>query len=129
MPDVDHAGEETHDDFKPKHKAPTEGDAASMIQSDISTNSVFLYMKGTPDAPMCGFSRMACAILNAYGVKFGTRNVLSDEDLRDGVKKFTGWPTIPQVFFEGEFVGGCDILKSLHENGELEKLVEKINAK
>lgn len=82
--------------------------------------------QGSPDAPQCGFSNMACRILDAYGVPYGSRNVLADPALREGVKAFSEWPTIPQVFVAGEFVGGADILMSMHQSGELEKALEKV---
>ena len=82
-------------------------------------------MKGIPEAPMCGFSNMACRILDAYGVDYGSRNVLEDPELREGVKKYTHWPTIPQVFIKGEFVGGSDILLQMHQKGELEEAFKK----
>ncbi|GAX75475.1 hypothetical protein CEUSTIGMA_g2918.t1 [Chlamydomonas eustigma] len=120
--------EDTHDDFKPKYnEQPCKSDQAQdVIKADISTHPVFLYMKGVPDAPNCGFSNMACRVLDAYGVKYGSRNVLADANIREGIKKFTEWPTIPQIFVKGEFVGGADILMSMHENGELEKLLDPI---
>lgn len=71
---------------------------------------------------MCGFSNMACKILDAYGVKYGSGNVLADAELREGIKTFTQWPTIPQIFIDGEFIGGADIMMSMHQNGELEKV-------
>jgi monothiol glutaredoxin len=88
---------DSHDDFKPQAKAALAGSAEQTIQNDISTHDVFVYMKGVPQAPMCGFSNMACAILNMYGVEYGARNVLADPEVREGVKRFTAWPTIPQV--------------------------------
>lgn len=83
-------------------------------------------MQGVPDAPMCGFSNMACRVLDAYSLPYGSRDVLSDPAVRDGIKKFSGWPTIPQVFVKGEFVGGSDILMEMHKSGELEKLAEEV---
>ena len=85
--------------------------------------------QGDPEAPQCGFSNMACRILDAYGVQYGSRNVLADPALRDGVKEFSDWPTIPQVFVKGEFVGGADILMSMHQSGELEKALEGLGGK
>jgi len=123
-----HAGDESHDDFKPKYKSEPVSDAKTQIEKDIADNKVFIYMKGTPEQPQCGFSNMACQILNAYGFQYGSRNVLADAGIREGVKEFTGWPTIPQVFMEGEFVGGSDILMEMHKSGELEKVAEKIAA-
>ncbi|KAL6765051.1 monothiol glutaredoxin-S15 [Haematococcus lacustris] len=121
---------DTHDDFKPKitsNAVPT--DAADVIKNDISSSDVFLYMKGVPKQPQCGFSNNVVRLLDAYGVQYGSRNVLADPSIREGVKKFSNWPTIPQVYVKGEFVGGADILWSMHESGELEKLLEPIVAK
>lgn len=117
---------DSHDDFKPKLKAPATGDVESQIKEKITTSDVHVFMKGTPDRPQCGFSRNACLVLNAYGVQFGATDVLSDADVREGIKKFTSWPTIPQVFVKGEFIGGADILMGMHDSGELEKLLAPI---
>lgn len=116
----------THDDFKPKYKTPSvePDNVEELIAHDVKGNSVFIYMKGDPAAPMCGFSNMACRILDAYGVQYGSRNVLADPEVREGIKKYTSWPTIPQVFVDGEFVGGADILMSMHQSGELEKMLK-----
>ncbi|CAD7702990.1 unnamed protein product [Ostreobium quekettii] len=113
---------DSHDDFKAQLKPQQPGGVVATIEEDISKHKVFLYMKGVPEAPQCGFSMLACQILNHYGVTYGSRNVLADPEIREGIKKFTSWPTIPQVFVDGEFVGGSDILKQMHENGELKKL-------
>jgi monothiol glutaredoxin len=82
-------------------------------------------MKGTPDYPKCGFSRYVTQVLQYHGVPFTSLDVLEDEDLRDGIKKFSNWPTIPQLYIKKEFIGGCDIVKEMHENGELEKLLQE----
>ncbi len=95
------------------------------IAEDIKKNKVMVYMKGTADAPQCGFSAQVVSILKSRGAQFTAKNVLEDPELRQGIKDFTEWPTIPQVFINGEFVGGCDILTELNENGELEKLLGK----
>lgn len=95
------------------------------IKNDISKNKVVVYMKGTPEAPMCGFSAQTVSVLKTHGVSFLARNVLESPELRQGIKDFTEWPTIPQVFINGEFVGGCDIVTELHESGELAKLLGK----
>ncbi|KAG5847048.1 glutaredoxin-related protein 5, mitochondrial [Anguilla rostrata] len=96
-------------------------DFAEMVKKD----KVVVFMKGTPAQPMCGFSNAVVQILRMHGVdKYGAYNVLDDQDLREGVKAFSNWPTIPQVFFNGEFVGGCDILLQMHQNGDL---VEELN--
>eukprot|EP00191_Tetraselmis_sp_GSL018_P017406 CAMPEP_0177589644 /NCGR_PEP_ID=MMETSP0419_2-20121207/6932_1 /TAXON_ID=582737 /ORGANISM="Tetraselmis sp., Strain GSL018" /LENGTH=162 /DNA_ID=CAMNT_0019080049 /DNA_START=511 /DNA_END=999 /DNA_ORIENTATION=+ len=113
--------DDTHDDFKPQFNQAA-ADVATSIKKDIDANDVMVYMKGVPEAPMCGFSNTVCRVLDAYGVDYSSRNVLADPDLREGIKKFTSWPTIPQVFVKGEFIGGCDVIMSMHQNGELEKL-------
>lgn len=113
--------EGTHPDFKPQFKGDAPPSIAQIIEQDVKSKDVFLYMKGVPEAPMCGFSSMACRILDAYGVDYGSRNVLEDPELREGIKKFTHWPTIPQIFIKGEFVGGSDILMQMHQKGELEE--------
>lgn len=116
---------ESDDDFKPKVHAQGGDEVQSAIAQDVKENRVLLYMKGTPAAPQCGFSNMAIQILNFHNTEFATRNVLASDDLRNGIKEFTSWPTIPQVFIDGEFVGGCDILRQMHSDGELEKLLKK----
>lgn len=115
---------ESHDDFKPHVKGATIDSIAEQIEQEVKTHKVFVFMKGVPEAPMCGFSNMACRILDAYDVKFGSANVLSDPELREGIKKYTHWPTIPQVFIKGEFIGGSDILYQMHQNGELKKILK-----
>ncbi|GFR47197.1 hypothetical protein Agub_g8789, partial [Astrephomene gubernaculifera] len=118
---------DSHDDFKPKFAAS--GEPASVeeqIKQSITSDKVHVFMKGTPETPQCGFSRMACVVLQAYGVQFGATNVLADPAMREAIKQFTSWPTIPQVFVNGEFVGGCDILLGMHESGELEKLLAPV---
>ena len=95
------------------------------IQADITDNPVVLYMKGTPMFPQCGFSARVVQILSHMNVKFKGVNVLEDPSLRDGVKQFTNWPTIPQLYVKGEFVGGCDIIREMFETGELEQLMKE----
>ncbi len=92
------------------------------IRGDINGNDVVLFMKGTANAPMCGFSAAVVGILNKMGVQFKDVNVLADNELRDGIKAFTDWPTIPQLYVKGEFIGGCDIVKEMYESGELKEL-------
>ena len=89
------------------------------IKADIDSNDVVLYMKGTPDFPMCGFSGQATQILNHLGVDFKGVNVLENNDIRNGIKEFSNWPTIPQLYVKGEFVGGCDIMREMFQSGEL----------
>jgi monothiol glutaredoxin len=95
------------------------------IQSDIDENTVFLYMKGTPMFPQCGFSARVVQILSHLGVPFSSANVLEEQELREGVKEFSQWPTIPQLYVKGEFVGGCDIVTEMFQSGELETLLEE----
>ena len=97
----------------------------NLIQNHIDTNEVCLFMKGTPDAPQCGFSMAVSNILKHLSVKFEGVNVLVSDELRQGIKDFTDWPTIPQLYVKGEFVGGCDIIKEMFEKGELKKLFEE----
>ena len=94
------------------------------IQNHIDKNEVCLFMKGTPDAPQCGFSMAVTNMLKILEVNFGSVNVLEDQNIREGIKIFSDWPTIPQLYIKKEFVGGCDIIKEMYENGELKKLLE-----
>ena len=94
------------------------------IKSLIENNEVCLFMKGTPDAPQCGFSMAVTNVLKHLNINFKGINVLEDEDLRQGIKEFSDWPTIPQLYVKKEFVGGCDIVKEMFENGELKNLLE-----
>ena len=98
-----------------------------MIKNEIESNEVCLFMKGTPDAPQCGFSSRVAGVLNYLEVKYKDVNVLADENLREGIKNFSNWPTIPQLYVKGEFIGGCDIVKEMYESGELAKLFESKN--
>ncbi len=95
------------------------------IKSDITANRVMLYMKGTALFPQCGFSARVVQILTHSGVPFKTANVLEDAELRDGIKAFSNWPTIPQLYVKGEFVGGCDIVTEMFQSGELQTLFEQ----
>jgi len=95
------------------------------IEKDIKNNKVMLYMKGTPDEPQCGFSAQVISVLKTYDVPFKTFNILDDEDIRRGIKEYSDWPTVPQLYVNGEFVGGCDILTEMHNDGELKKVLEK----
>ena len=95
------------------------------IQGDITSNDVMLYMKGTPMFPQCGFSARVIQILTHMGVPFQSANVLEDAELREGIKSFSQWPTIPQLYVKGEFVGGCDIVTEMFQNGELETMMKE----
>ena len=96
----------------------------NLIQSHIDTNEICLFMKGTTDAPQCGFSMAISNMLKILEVNYKGINVLENQSLREGIKEFSDWPTIPQVYIKGEFVGGCDIVKEMYENGELKKILE-----
>ena len=96
----------------------------NLIQSHIDNNEVCLFMKGTPDAPQCGFSMAVTNMLKLLEVNFQSVNVLEDQNIREGIKVFSDWPTIPQLYVKKEFVGGCDIVKEMYESGELSKLFE-----
>ncbi|WP_306249922.1 Grx4 family monothiol glutaredoxin [Parvularcula sp. IMCC14364] len=89
------------------------------IQQQIDSNDIMLFMKGTPQFPQCGFSSTVVQILEYLGVEYGSENVLASDDLRQGIKSFSDWPTIPQLYVKGEFVGGCDIIREMFESGEL----------
>ena len=95
------------------------------IQKMINENDVCLFMKGTPDSPQCGFSMAVTNVLKHLNVKFEGINVLDDDQLREGIKEFSDWPTIPQLYVKGEFIGGCDIVKEMFEKGELKKIFEE----
>jgi monothiol glutaredoxin len=97
------------------------------IQKQIDDNDVVLFMKGTATFPQCGFSAALVQVLSSYEVDFKDVNVLDDNELREKIKEFTNWPTIPQLYVKGEFIGGCDIVREMYESGELEKLLENKN--
>ncbi|KAI0664450.1 glutaredoxin [Cubamyces menziesii] len=103
-------------------------EARNKLQQAVSSTPVVLFMKGTPEAPQCGFSRAAVQVLDIHGVppeKMKTFDVLEDSELRQNIKEFSDWPTIPQLYVNGEFVGGCDILINMHQSGELDELLVK----
>ena len=95
-----------------------------IIQNHIDSNEVCLFMKGTPDAPQCGFSMAVSNMLKILEINFKGINVLEDQNLREGIKVYSDWPTIPQLYIKKEFIGGCDIVKEMYENGELKKILE-----
>ena len=97
----------------------SENPAIGEIKQQVDANDVMLFMKGTPQFPQCGFSSVVVQILDYLGVSYETANVLESDDLRQGIKDFSDWPTIPQLYVKGEFVGGCDIIKEMFEQGEL----------
>jgi monothiol glutaredoxin len=94
------------------------------IQNDVDANPVVLYMKGTPVFPQCGFSAQVVQVLSLVGVKFKAFDVLADDQLRQGIKEFSNWPTVPQLYVKGEFVGGCDIVREMYQSGELAELLK-----
>ena len=96
----------------------------NIIEEHIYNNEVCLFMKGTPDAPQCGFSMAVSNMLKILEVNFKGVNVLEDQNIREGIKVYSDWPTIPQLYIKKEFVGGCDIVKEMYENGELKKVLE-----
>ena len=97
------------------------------IEKEINNNKICLFMKGTPEAPQCGFSMAVANILKILNVEFKGVNVLENQNLREGIKVFSDWPTIPQLYVKNEFIGGCDIVKEMYESGELVKLFESKN--
>ena len=102
-------------------------DTQKQIQDTVTNNAVVLFMKGTPDAPQCGFSATAVQILKACGISESAAvDVLSHPEIRQGIKEFSNWPTVPQLYIKGEFVGGCDIMKEMYNTGELQKQLENL---
>ena len=98
-------------------------DVTENIKNEIKSNEVVLFMKGTPVFPMCGFSAAVVQILKNLGIKYSSVNVLDSDEMREGIKKFSNWPTIPQLYIKEEFIGGCDIVKEMYESGELLELL------
>ena len=104
-------------------------DVSERIKAQINAQPVVLFMKGTPDFPQCGFSAQTVAALRAVGAPFHAVNIFEDPELRDALKKFSNWPTYPQLYVNGELVGGCDIVLDMHRSGELKKLLSEAGAK
>lgn len=102
----------------------TDTDIAARIRKEIDENGVVVFMKGTPMFPQCGFSAAVVQTLSALGVKFKGIDVLSDPPLREGVKHYSNWPTLPQVYVKGEFIGGCDIVREMYQSGELQQMLK-----
>jgi len=102
----------------------TEQAIMQRIKKEIESNPVTVFMKGTAEQPMCGFSAQVVHILKSYGIPFHTINVLEDDDIREGIKQYTNWPTIPQIYVKGKFIGGCDITMEMHRKGELAKVLK-----
>ena len=102
-----------------------ENETKDLINNEINNNDVCLFMKGSPDAPQCGFSMAVANILKLLNIKFKGVDVLKNQSLREGIKVFSDWPTIPQLYVKKEFIGGCDIVKEMYESGELKKILEE----
>ncbi|KAJ4755963.1 Glutaredoxin family protein [Rhynchospora pubera] len=117
----------THEDFQPTVKS-SGFSLEDIVHQDVKENPVMIYMKGVPDAPRCGFSALAVKVLQQYGVPIGARDILSDLQLKESVKSFSKWPTFPQIFIKGDFVGGSDIILSMHQKGELKDLLADISS-
>ncbi len=100
-------------------------DIQDRIKSEVTGSPVVLFMKGTKESPQCGFSAQVTQVLGAYGVAFKDIDVLADWDIREGIKEFSNWPTIPQLYVNGEFIGGCDITMELHRKGNLEEILDR----
>lgn len=120
---------DTHEDFRPTSNLQNSGiTVQDVVMQDVKENPVMLYIKGTPDAPRCGFSALAVKVLQQYQVPISARNILENPQLKEGVKAFSNWPTFPQIFIKGEFIGGSDIVLNMHQNGQLKDLLNDINA-
>jgi monothiol glutaredoxin len=103
-------------------------DTREKIKQQLGSDKIVLYMKGSPQAPMCGFSAKTVKILGAVGAKFSTFDILADDEIRQGLKEYSNWPTFPQLYINGELVGGCDIVTELYQKGELQQMVAKTQA-
>lgn len=120
---------DTHEDFQPTSKIGRSGNSLQdLVRQDVEKHPVVIYMKGVPDAPRCGFSALAVKVLQQYSVPITPRNILENPQLKEGVKAFSNWPTFPQVFIKGEFIGGSDIVLNMHQQGQLKELVADISA-
>jgi len=118
---------DSHDDFAAKRTVINDDEEAfNVIKDHVKNNPIMVYMKGNPSQPMCGFSGKVVGILQKEEVDFSSVNVLEYPNIREGVKKFSEWPTIPQLYVNGEFIGGCDIITTMHENGELKELLSEL---
>eukprot|EP00297_Palpitomonas_bilix_P017421 CAMPEP_0113902308 /NCGR_PEP_ID=MMETSP0780_2-20120614/21773_1 /TAXON_ID=652834 /ORGANISM="Palpitomonas bilix" /LENGTH=171 /DNA_ID=CAMNT_0000895089 /DNA_START=31 /DNA_END=546 /DNA_ORIENTATION=- /assembly_acc=CAM_ASM_000599 len=118
----------SHADFQPQSKVPeneSDEQVQERIASYVKSDRIVLFMKGTPEMPQCGFSQAAVTVLGFHNLKYASYDVLSDLALRAGIKTFSDWPTIPQLYVDGEFVGGCDILVNMYKEGELEEMVKE----
>eukprot|EP00600_Ochromonadales_sp_CCMP1393_P009146 CAMPEP_0174973622 /NCGR_PEP_ID=MMETSP0004_2-20121128/11350_1 /TAXON_ID=420556 /ORGANISM="Ochromonas sp., Strain CCMP1393" /LENGTH=161 /DNA_ID=CAMNT_0016224103 /DNA_START=77 /DNA_END=562 /DNA_ORIENTATION=- len=123
------SSDDSHDDFKPKRQevASEMTEVMGLIEQQVKENDILLFMKGTPSQPQCGFSLQVVRVLNAVGAEFSSINVLEYPAIREGIKHYSEWPTIPQLYVTGEFVGGCDIVTSMYQDGELETMLKEKN--
>ncbi|XP_022948556.1 monothiol glutaredoxin-S15, mitochondrial-like isoform X3 [Cucurbita moschata] len=118
---------DTHEDFKPTNKLESSVlSLRDVVEQDVQQNPVMIYMKGVPDVPQCGFSALAVKVLKLYDVPLSARSILEDAELKNAVKSFSNWPTFPQIFIKGEFIGGSDIILSMHQSGELKEKLKDI---
>ncbi|CBK22404.2 Monothiol glutaredoxin (Grx5) [Blastocystis hominis] len=124
------SADESDDDFKPKSKVKDENpeEVLKFIDKIVHENKVMLFMKGTPTAPLCGFSLRVVNILKRLGCDFASANILTSPSVRENLKKYSDWPTFPQLFIKGDFIGGCDIVTDLYKSGELKKLLDDAGA-
>ncbi|KAH6784869.1 glutaredoxin 4 [Perilla frutescens var. hirtella] len=121
---------DTHEDFRPTTKGGSSGlSLKDIVEQDVKENPVMIYMKGVPELPRCGFSALAVRVLKEYNVPLSARNILEDLELKTAVKGFSHWPTFPQIFIKGEFVGGSDIIVSMHQSGELKEKLKDVAGK
>lgn len=104
-------------------------DLLKQIKSDVESNKILIYMKGTPEAPQCGFSAATVNLFKSFKVPFATRDIIANNDLRQTVPQYSNWPTFPQIFINGKLIGGCDIVHEMHERGELEPLIKEAMGK
>ncbi|KAL0011902.1 hypothetical protein SO802_007010 [Lithocarpus litseifolius] len=120
---------DTHEDFKPTNKLESfDLSLNDVVEQDVKENPVMIYMKGVPEFPQCGFSSLAVRVLKQYNVPLASRNILEDPELKSAVKTFSHWPTFPQIFIKGEFIGGSDIILNLHQSGELKEKLKDVTA-
>ncbi|KAK4719246.1 hypothetical protein R3W88_017584 [Solanum pinnatisectum] len=118
---------DTHEDFRPTSKLESSGlSLENIVEQDVKENPVMIYMKGVPDLPRCGFSSLAVRVLKEYNAPISARNILEDPELKNAVKAFSHWPTFPQIFINGEFIGGSDIILNMHQSGELKEKLKTI---
>ncbi|XP_057477635.1 monothiol glutaredoxin-S15, mitochondrial [Actinidia eriantha] len=118
---------DTHEDFRPTDKLQSSNlSLDDIVEKDVKDNPVMIYMKGVPELPRCGFSSLAVRVLKEYNVPLSARNILEDPELKNAVKAYSHWPTFPQIFIKGEFVGGSDIILNMHQTGELKEKLKGV---